>query len=50
MCEYCGNTGLCYVLFCWLGGKIYRGLKQCYLKIKKGREQAKSCAAGSHLR
>jgi hypothetical protein len=36
LCEYCGNTGLCYVLFFWISRKVYLLGKKGFLRLKTG--------------
>jgi hypothetical protein len=47
MCEYCGNTGLCYVIFLWLGQKIFRLAKKGFLSLRKVDQNPKETSAAS---
>ncbi len=48
MCQYCGNTGLCYVFFAWLAHKAYRLGKKGILYLKKrGAQPPLKASAGN---
>ena len=38
MCQYCGNTGLCYFIIAYGGVWIYRKLTGIFKSVKKRRD------------
>jgi hypothetical protein len=47
MCQYCGNTGLCYLFLALLSQKVYRLGKKGVLHLKnRGTQQRLKVSAG----
>jgi hypothetical protein len=46
MCEYCGNTGMCYVILLWISQKIYRLAKKGFLNLREAARKPKEESAG----
>jgi len=40
MCQYCGNTGLCYVFFSAITMKLFIAIKNRLMALKKRRKDA----------
>jgi len=40
MCQYCGNTGLCYVFFSAIAMKLFIAIKNRLMALKKRRKDA----------
>jgi hypothetical protein len=48
MCQYCGNTGFCYLFFSAVAMKLFIVIKNRLMALKKRRENAiqKDISAG----
>lgn len=40
MCQYCGNTGFCYLFFSAMAMKLFMAIKNKLIALKKRRKDA----------